>query len=260
MNLIDSHTHLYFREQFPDASEIVGRAITTGVTHMILPGVNSGTIKPIRELHALFPDNTSMGIGLHPSDVEHETWQNELKVIADELKDNVKDYVAVGEIGIDLHWDTTTLDLQQQAFEQQLNLAKELDLPAILHSRDAFAQTHEVIGKEFEDIPMVFHSYSGDVSETERIMALYPNVYFGINGIVTFKNAKIKEVLNVIPSDRLLIETDAPYLAPTPHRGKTNESAFLVHTAQFIADYLGVPVEKIASSTTDNTKRLFRIA
>ena len=259
MNLVDSHTHLYFSEQFPNPSEAVERAVDAGVSMMILPGVNSSTIEPVKKLHSLFPLNTAMAIGLHPSDVRKETMRHELDVITEEANNNRDCYVGIGEIGIDLHWDATTLDFQQQAFKEQLEMAMKLGKPAILHSRDAFDQTHEVLNEGFSQLPMVFHSYSGDIKETERILSLYPDAYFGINGIVTFKNARIKEVLDVIPHDRLLIETDAPYLAPVPHRGKTNESAFLVDTARFISEYMNLSLEELATITTRNAERLFNI-
>lgn len=259
MSLIDSHTHLYFSEDFPNPSEAVQRAIDAGVEHMILPGVNVSTIKPIRELHNMFPDNTSMAIGLHPCDIEPGKWQEELEVIGDELRKNRDEYVAIGETGIDLHWDATHLDLQQQSFEKQLQLALELNIPVIIHSRDGFEATYEVLDSVAGLPEIVFHSFSGNVKDTENILSKFPTAYFGINGIVTFKNAKIKEVLPVIPDDRLMIETDAPYLAPVPKRGSTNESAFLVHTAAFIANEKGMTFERLAELTTSNARRFFRL-
>lgn len=259
MKLIDSHTHLYFTQDFSNPKETVQRAIDAGIIHMILPGVNSSTIEPIRNLHSLFPQNTSMAIGLHPCDVNPDSYLRELDTIEKELIVNKDDYSAIGETGIDKHWDASHIDLQQQVFERQLKLASNLGLPVIIHSRDGFEETYEVL-QGIENLPeTVFHSYSGDIKETEKILGLFPETYFGINGIVTFKNAKIKEVLPIIPSHRLLIETDAPYLAPVPHRGKTNESAFLIHTARFIADELGIDLEEFADITTVNAKRFFKI-
>ena len=145
MKLIDSHTHLYFAEDFPDQEAVVKRALDAGVEHMVLPGVNSSTIAPIKKLHAMFPEHTSMTIGLHPSDVAKDTFGEELAIIESELNVSSQEYVAIGEIGIDLHWETHNIDLQQQAFECQLNFAKEFKLPVVIHSRDAFEQTHEVL-------------------------------------------------------------------------------------------------------------------
>lgn len=258
MNLVDSHTHLYFND-YPDQGEVVKRAINSGVVHMILPGVNSSTIEPVRNLHNLFPLNTSMAVGLHPSDVLPETWEKELSLVAEELEKHCKEYIAIGEVGIDLHWEKDHLLLQQEAFRRQIKMALKYSLPLIIHSRDAFEETHSVLA-EFAELPkLVFHSYSGDIEETKKILSLYPEVYFGINGIVTFKKAQIKYVLPYIPDDRLMLETDAPYLSPVPHRGKTNESAFLVNTAQFIADEKNMPLEELAHITSENVSRCFGI-
>lgn len=259
MNLIDSHTHLYFDDFEPSPAEAVERALSQGVVHMILPGVNTSTIEPIKKLHSIFPENTSIAVGLHPSDVKPGTWKEELTEIERELKENRDMYSAVGEVGIDLHWEKDYLDLQQQAFESQCQWAVQLNKPLIIHSRDAFEETFEVL-KGVKDLPdIVFHSFSGTPNDVERILNLFPTAHFGINGIVTFKNAKIKEVLPVIPNDRLMIETDAPYLAPTPKRGQRNESAFLVYTAAFIANEKGMSLEELGDLTTDNARRFFKI-
>lgn len=259
MSLIDSHTHLYFTEQFPNPSEAVRRSIDAGVEHMVLPGVNASTITPVRRLHEQFPENTSMGAGLHPSDVEPGTWLKELEIIEKELREHRDEYVTIGETGIDLHWDKTYLDLQQQSFERQLRLAVDLDFPVIIHSRDAFDATYEVLDGVANLPPIVFHSYSGDVKETEKILGKYNSAYFGINGIVTFKNAKIKEVLPVIPDSKLMIETDAPYLAPVPKRGSINESAFLVHTTAFVANEKNMTFDELAALTTANARLFFHL-
>lgn len=259
MKLVDSHTHLYFADSYSNPSEAVRRAIDAGVEMMILPGVNASTIEPVKALHALHPLNTAMAIGLHPSDVDPTAWQQELETIFTELDTHSTDYVAVGETGIDLHWETEHLDLQQRAFDSQARKALTLGKPLIIHSRDAFDPTIEVLTGLPQTPQMVFHSFSGTPADTERILGFFPDACFGINGIVTFKNAKIKEVLPVIPPRQLLIETDAPYLAPTPHRGKTNESAFLIHTAQFVANELGMTLDELAKLTTQNANRLFNL-
>lgn len=259
MKLVDSHTHLYFSDSYDSPADAVQRAIDAGVDMMILPGVNAQTIQPVKDLHNKYPHNTAIGIGLHPSDVEPDTWREQLEKIFEELNTAGNQYVAVGEVGVDMHWETKYLDLQQQAFDIQARRALELDKPLIIHSRDAFDPTVEVL-QGLPKVPrMVFHSYSGTPADTERLLGLFSELYFGINGIVTFKNAKIKNVLPIIPANQLLIETDAPYLAPTPHRGKTNESAFLVHTAQFVANELGLTFDELAKITTGNAIRLFRL-
>ena len=259
MNLVDSHTHIYFEDFEPSPSDAVRRAIDAGVTHMVLPGVNLSTVEPIKKLHSLFPENTSMAIGLHPGDIYPEKWKEEMKAIEEELRNSRDEYKAVGEVGVDLHWETKNIDLQQLVFEHQCNLAVELDLPVIIHSRDAFSETYEVLKgvKGLQDI--VFHSFSGTPGDVEDILSLFPTSYFGINGIVTFKNSKLKDVLKVIPDDRLLLETDSPYLAPVPKRGQRNESSYLVHTARFIAAEKGMEMNELAQHTTMNAKRFFRL-
>lgn len=259
MNLIDSHTHLYFKDSYETPSEVVQRSINSGVIHMIFPGVNFESIEPSKALHSLYPTNTSLAAGLHPTDIKADGWKDELGLIEKELRENRSDYAAVGETGVDLHWDNSLLDLQQQSFERQLKIAIELDLPVIIHSRDAFPQTYEVLSGIKNLPPIVFHSYSGDIDETERILSMFPGAFFGINGIVTFKNSRLKDVLTVIPDDKLLLETDSPYLAPTPKRGMTNESSFLIYTAEFVAKEKKMPVDDLAGMTTENAKRFFRL-
>ena len=259
MNLIDSHTHIYFEEEFPDAIEVVQRAIDAGVTHLVLPGVNVSTIAPMHRLHAHYPHNTSMAIGLHPCDALPSSWKEELEQIGEELFKHPNDYVAIGETGMDLYWDKTHVDIQQQSLECQLGWGVQLNKPIILHCREAFDATIEVLSGVEKRPPVVFHSYSGDVEQTERLLALFPDAYFGINGIVTFKNARLKDVLTLIPLNQMMLETDAPYLAPVPHRGKRNESAFLVNTALFVANHLGKSAEELADITTDNAKRFFSL-
>lgn len=259
MTLFDSHTHLYFPDSYDSPESAVQRAIDCGVKYMVFPGVNASTIAPIRYLHEKFPFYTFMAAGLHPSDVQPGRWEEEISIIIDEIESNRDEYVALGEVGIDLHWETDKLDIQQQAFEYQARYALKTELPLIIHSRDAFPQTYEVL-QSLPEIPqMVFHSYSGAPAETEKILSLFPTAYFGINGIVTFKNARIKEVLPIIPDNQLLIETDSPYLAPVPKRGQTNESAFLIHTAEFIAREKDMTVDELAEVTTTNAKRFFKI-
>lgn len=258
MSLVDTHTHIYFPE-LAGREEMVRRAIEAGVEHMIFPGVDSSTIEPARQLHELFPDNTSLAFGLHPTEVKKDTMDAELEAVEEALRDVGNACVAVGEIGVDLHWDTTTLDEQQQAFERQCKLAVQLELPVIIHSRDAFDETFEVLDSLTEKPAMVFHSFSGGETEVRHILKSYRDAYFGINGVVTFKNSTLKNVVPLIPDDRLLVETDAPYLAPVPKRGLTNESAFVVHTAAFLAGLKNMTFSELSALTTENAKRLFRL-
>ena len=259
MRLVDSHTHLYFEDYQPSKEAAVERAIEAGVVHMVLPGVDSSVIEPMKTLHKKFPENTSIGIGLHPCDVKPENFEWEIATIDAELESNKSEYSAVGEVGMDLYWDKTLPDLQQQVFDHYLRLADRLNLPVIIHSRDAFDQTMEVIAG-LDNVPeMVFHSFSGTTETVEKILRDFPNVYFGINGIVTFKNSRLKDVLQVIPDNQLLLETDSPYLAPVPKRGMVNESAYLIHTADFVAREKGMTADTLADLTTKNAARLFNI-
>lgn len=259
MRLTDSHTHLYFEEYEPSPESAVERALASGVIHMILPGVNRDTVKPAKQLHSKYPDCTSVSVGLHPCDVKAETIEEELAVVEQELNENPGLYCAVGEVGIDLHWDATTLDLQMQAFDRQARKAISLGLPLIIHSRDGIDATLEVL-RGLPDVPQaVLHSFGGSAKDAERVLEEFGQMYFGINGIVTFKKATTKEVLPVVPRNQLLLETDAPYLAPVPERGKRNESAYLVHTARFVANEMGMTVDALADLTTANAFRLFGI-
>lgn len=259
MRLIDSHTHLYFEDYDPSPEAAVERALAAGVVHMVLPGVNHESIEPAKRLHRLFPDCTSVAVGLHPCDVNGETMEDELRLVEDELEGNPGFYCAVGEVGIDLHWDATTLDKQMEAFDRQARKAIESGLPLIIHSRDGLDATLEVL-RGLPRVPQaVLHSFGGSAKDAERVLDEFGEMYFGINGIVTFKKATTKEVLAVVPGRQLLLETDSPYLAPVPHRGKRNESAYMVHTANFVANELGMTADAVGELTTANACRLFGI-
>ncbi len=254
---IDTHTHLYLPEFLPSPADAVTRALDAGVTHMVFPNVDLGTIEPMRRLHEQFATQTSMAMGLHPTEVG-PTWLEDIEVTDNELRTNPADYVAVGEIGMDLYWDKTHAEAQMQAFERQCRMAVELDLPVIIHCREGLEETLEVI-EGIKGLRGVFHSFGGTPEEVERIRNRAGDFYFGINGIVTFKNCKVRDTLPTITPERLLLETDAPYLAPVPHRGKRNESAYIIHTAAHIANSLGLPIEEIDRVTTSNARTLFRL-
>ncbi len=255
MTLADSHTHLYLEEFEPSPSDAVERAIAAGVERMMFPNVDLDTIKPMKHLAGMYPSNIIMAMGLHPTSVNAD-WHDDLAVIESEFKGGTT-YHAVGEIGIDLYWDKTFRNEQMEVFERQCRLAVEHDLPVIIHCREGLDEVLEVFDR-LDKIPRaVFHSFGGNAEDVERIRC-YGDFYFGINGIVTFKNSKLAEVLPVIGIDRLLLETDSPYLAPVPHRGKRNESAFIVHTAAHIAQKFEIPVETVAEITSRNYNDLFR--
>ncbi len=253
--LIDTHTHLYLDEFLPSPEEAVQRALDAGVGRLVFPNVDMSTIAPMHRLHESFPECTYMAMGLHPTEIT-DTWESDLALIKQELFNNRHRYVAIGEIGIDLYWDKTHRAEQLKAFRQQVEWAIELQLPIIIHCREGL---DEILGvfDMVDTVPCgVFHSFSGTVDDVKHIRQR-GDFYFGINGIVTFKNSKLRELLPVIGTDRILLETDSPYLAPVPHRGNRNESAYIVHIAEYVASSLGMTVDALAQVTTANAMRLF---
>ena len=251
---IDTHTHLYVPEFDKDRDEAMARAIKAGVSHFVLPAIDSHHTQSMHALHDQYPDRVSMMMGLHPTHVG-ENHVDELAHVEAQLKSGK--YVAVGEIGIDLYWDTTKLALQQQAFHQQIQWALEYDLPIVIHCRDAFKEVFEVLDAYKSDrLRGIFHCFTGTEEDAHR--AISHNMLLGIGGVVTFKNGKIDQYLSDIPLEKILLETDAPYLAPVPYRGKRNESAYLPLIAQKVADLYGVSLEAIAAQTTANARKLFQ--
>ncbi len=254
MSLIDTHTHLYLPEFETDdnGADAVRRAIAAGVDMMVFPNVDATTLAPMKALAARFPDNVRMAVGLHPTEVRDD-WRAQCRAMMDEL--DYAAYVAVGEIGIDLYWDKSWADEQMQAFDMQVAEAVRRDLPVIIHCRDGLGQTLEVLGGH-PQARAVMHSFGGSAQDVEKIRRV-GDYYFGINGIVTFKNSKLRDVLPEIGLDRIVLETDSPYLAPVPHRGKRNESAYVADVAAHIAQHLGIPFDEAASHTTANAASLF---
>lgn len=257
MMLTDTHTHLYL-EEFGDIDSqaaTVRRAVDAGVGKMIFPNVDLSTIAPMQTLAAMFPGVISMAMGLHPTEVG-DNWKDDTEEALSHLDDG-NAYVAVGEVGIDLYWDKSHEREQMLSFDRQVAEAVSRGLPLIIHCREGLEQTLEVLGGH-PGAKAVFHSFGGTVGDVEAIRRV-GDFYFGINGIVTFKNCKVRDTLPAIGPDRLLLETDSPYLAPVPHRGHRNESAYLLHTAAHIAAHLGLPTADVAEATSDNAARLFGI-
>lgn len=254
--LIDTHTHLYLDDFDADGGGefAVRRALEAGVGRMIFPNVDLSTIAPMRALAAKFPRSVSMAMGLHPTEVK-DSWCEDTEAALAELRQNAADYVAVGEVGIDLYWDKTFEREQMLSLEMQVDTALSLDLPLIIHCREGQRQALEVL-RNFPGVKAVFHSFGGTPQDVDEIRTV-GDFFFGINGIVTFKNCKVRDALSHIGLDRILLETDSPYLAPVPHRGKRNESAFLVHTAAHIAHHLDIPLDRLAEATTRNALALF---
>lgn len=254
--MIDSHTHLYFPEYGDEIEGIINKATDYGVKYFILPNVDVGTIEQMKKLHATYPLLTYMAMGLHPTEVK-EDWKKDLNIIEKELEKNL--YIAVGEVGMDLYWDTTYINEQKEVFERQLRIAESKNLPVIVHSRSALAETLEVIGKVDPKVPLVFHSFTGGPEDVKTIRKVC-DPYFGINGVVTYKNAPdLREALKEIKIDKILLETDSPFLTPTPHRGKRNDSSYLIHIRNKIADILGLLPEEVEKFTDKNTVSVFGI-
>lgn len=257
MNLIDTHSHIYLKENFGEDLElVVERLKQAGVEHVFLPNVDSSTIDEMHELEAAEPDRFHALMGLHPTSVK-ENFREELDVVARCLKE--RDYCGVGEIGIDLYWDKTFVKEQAEAFETQVDLAISRSLPIVIHCREAFPEIVASLRK-FDKTKLrgIFHSFGGSADDVEVISSL-GDFWLGINGVVTFKKSTLPDVLENVPLERLVLETDSPYLTPVPHRGKRNETAYIVHTAQKIAEIKGVSVEFVAQCTAQNAKKIFEV-
>ena len=252
--MIDTHTHIYLEEFDEDRAEVVRRAREAGVERVILPNVDLDTVEAMRATHELFPGYCRMAMGLHPTSVEAD-YREKLDRTKELLL--AGGYCAVGEIGLDLYWDKTYAREQEEAFVEQTNWAVELDLPVIIHCRDAFDEIVALLRSgRVAPFRGVFHSFTGTAGEVRTLRAL-GDYYFGINGIVTFKNAHLEDMVREVGIDRLLLETDAPYLAPVPYRGKRNEPSYLPRMARRIADILEISLDEVESVTTANALRLF---
>ena len=255
MNLIDTHTHLFSSQFDEDRHAVVQKAIEQGVSKMLLPNINSETVEAMHQLCQDFPDHCYPMMGLHPCDVK-DNYLEELEVVKSHLDKG--NYVAVGEIGIDLYWDKSTLGIQKEAFRQQLIWAKEYDLPVAIHIRESFDEIFEVIEEvNDEKLRGVFHCFTGTIEQGQR--AIDMGFMLGIGGVVTFKNSGLDQTLKHLSLEHLILETDSPYLAPTPHRGQRNESAFISLMAQKLADIYEIDIEEVARITTHNAKTLFKI-
>lgn len=255
--MTDTHTHIYDSEAFPEGPEkVLLRAQETGISRFIFPNVNIKSASQIIALHRSFPQCTHVAFGLHPCDASAD-WRNEIDIITEAFSNC--NPVAIGEVGIDLYWDKSTLHRQTAVFATHIDIAREKGLPLIIHCRDALDVTLEILHKHGRDIPAVFHSFTGNKEDVEKIRKL-GDYYFGINGVVTFKNAPaLREALGVIGKDRILLETDSPYLAPVPHRGRRNESAYLSCIAAEVANCLNLETAEIEYITDRNASSLFNI-
>ncbi|WP_395061700.1 TatD family hydrolase [Flavobacterium sp.] len=255
MILTDTHTHLYSSQFQDDRSEMMQRAIDAGVSRFFIPSIDSTYTQKMYDLESQFPDNVFLMMGLHPCYVK-ENYLEELAHVATELAK--RKFYAIGEIGIDLFWDKTTLATQQHAFRYQIQLAKKYKLGINIHCRDAFDETFEVLESEkSDDLFGIFHCFTGDFLQAEKAISL--GLKLGIGGVATFKNGKIDQFLDKIDLKHIVLETDSPYLAPVPHRGKRNESSYTLLVAQKLAEIYNLPIEEIAKITTENSKAIFGV-
>ncbi|MGJ8661249.1 MAG: TatD family hydrolase [Bacteroidota bacterium] len=256
MNWIDTHTHLYTKEFDSDRDQMIQNAIKNGVETMLLPNIDVSTIDPMLKLCSEYPNNCFPMMGLHPGNVK-EDWEEQLLTMKAYFSSHKM--IAVGEIGMDLYWDKTFIEEQRSAFREQISWAKELKLPIVIHARDAFDEIFEILDEVMDDnLFGVFHCFTGNIKQAKKIMS-YGKFMMGIGGVLTYKKAALDEVLEHVPLDYLILETDSPYLPPVPYRGKRNESAYLVHTAEKLAEVHKVQLFKLAEITSSNAKKMFSL-
>lgn len=253
--LIDTHCHFYDEAFDNDRAETVQRAVDAGITLMLLPAIDSQSNEALESLYNSNPAVFRKMAGLHPTSVK-EDYSAELQLVERQLAAHPDDYVAVGEIGLDFYWDETYRKEQFEVLEFQFALAEKYHKPVVLHVRKAYNEMFEVL-KKHASLTGVFHCFGSSVQEARK--AIDMGFYIGVGGVVTFKNATLAEVVRQIPLERILIETDAPYLAPVPYRGKRNESAYCTLVAQKIAELKDVDFETVAEVTTNNAKSLFKL-
>lgn len=255
MLFTDTHTHLYYERDEIKQAALMQRCFDQEVNRLFLPNVNVASIDMIDELVARYPENCFAMAGLHPCDVK-EDFESVLEQIYQRMVG--RNIVAIGEIGIDLYWDKHTLAIQQTAFKKQISWAKDLNLPIVIHCREAFDEVFEVLEEaRDEKLKGILHCFTGNLDQA--LQAINLGFYLGIGGVVTYKKAGLDEVLKHVPLEKVVLETDSPYLAPVPFRGKPNESSYLVFIAKKLAEIYGVSLEEIASVTTENSRNIFLV-
>tara|TARA_R110002049_G_scaffold86767_5_gene220347 strand:+ start:10562 stop:11326 length:765 start_codon:yes stop_codon:yes gene_type:complete len=253
--ITDTHTHLYSSQFNEDQKEMMQRAKDAGVSRFFIPAIDSSYTESMLKLEEDFPLDVYLMMGLHPTSVK-ENYLEELAHVKEWI--DKKDFYAIGEIGIDLYWDKTLLKQQQAAFRTQISWAKEKKLPIVIHCREAFDEIFEILEEEKgEDLRGIFHCFTGTKEQAEQ--AISYNMKLGIGGVATFKNGKIDKFLNEIDIQHIVLETDAPYLAPTPYRGKRNESAFITNVVDKLVDIYGISFKEISEITTQNSKAVFGV-
>jgi TatD DNase family protein len=255
MIITDTHTHLYSEAFDEDRHDMIRRAIDQGVSRFFIPAIDSTYTESMFQLEVDFPNHVFLMMGLHPTHVK-DNYKEELNHVEEMLAKH--NFFAIGEIGIDLYWDKTTLPIQIEAFKYQIQLAKQHKLPIVIHCREAFDEIFKVLEEEkSEDLFGIFHCFTGNLEQAQK--AISYNMKLGIGGVVTFKNGGIDQFLNQIDLNHIVVETDSPYLAPKPFRGKRNESSYILKVLEKLSEIYGLPIEKIAEITTQNSKDVFNI-
>jgi TatD DNase family protein len=256
MILTDTHTHLYSKDFDDNRTELIETAINAGVTRFFLPNIDSESISGLFQVEKQFSNNCFAMMGLHPCSV-NASYEEQLVIIEEWL--SKRKFVAIGEIGIDLYWDKTFLEQQKDAFRRQLQLAKEYKLPYVIHSRNSFNEVMEIVNEfKHDQLKAIFHCFSGNVEQAEQVVS-FGNFKLGIGGVVTFKNSGLDKVVEAIDLKHVVLETDAPYLAPFPHRGKRNHPDYLILIAKKIAEIKNISLEEVAYVTTQNSIEVFGV-
>lgn len=255
MNLIDTHSHLFVEEFADDLPAVIERAKTAGVVKVLMPNIDASTVEPLLAACAAYPDYCYPMMGLHPTSVDADCMRvlSELKPLFSQHP-----FIAVGEVGLDFYWDTTYRLEQERVFDCQVQWALDYNLPLVIHCREAYESMYRILLPYITEPQLrgVFHSFTGSADEAGRLME-FPGFRFGVNGVVTFKKSHLPEVLPLITVNRLLLETDSPYLSPVPKRGRRNESAYVVHVLQKVSEVLALPLAVVAETTTRNAVELF---
>ena len=255
MILTDTHTHLYSEAFDEDQDLMMARALDLGIERFFVPAIDSSYAGRMYDLEKKYPENVFLMMGLHPTHVK-ENYEHELTFVEEQFAR--RKFCAVGEIGIDLYWDKTFLQQQQDAFIRQIRLAKKHGLPIVIHCRESFDEIFEILEQEKgNDLYGIFHCFTGTIEQAQKAIGYHMKL--GIGGVVTFKNGKIDHFLNQIELEHIVLETDAPYLAPVPYRGKRNESSYLMNVVDKLSSIFDVPREEIARITTENSKQVFGI-
>lgn len=254
MILTDTHTHLYLNAFDDDRAGVVENAIDKGIQYMLLPNIDSSSVNGMQQLCQQFPDNCFPMMGLHPTSVK-ENYKEELALVEKELETGK--YIAVGEIGMDLYWDKTFQKEQKEAFQQQIRLALKHELPIAIHQRDSYDEIMEALEEmDTAGLTGVFHCFTGTKEQAEKIIGM--GFYLGIGGVLTFKNSKLDIAIKGIDLRHLILETDSPFLAPAPYRGKRNESAYVKLVARKLAEVKEMEINEVAEQTTLNARKLFK--